>query len=159
MNNILEHVSAHDKGTQAIIVAKVVDQNGTDFANEVTKNSREIQNDLKMTPFETASMLAGAGLPDNGGIKLRTAMNKTKGWNVLASHKKVLMVRQNVLPFGKDAWKFETHNLYKNKQGNNKRLQKQTMVAIVKDLHSYIQLHANSESDMLNEEAKELPIV
>ena len=32
------------------------------------------------------------------------------------------------------------------------------MVAIVKDLHSYIQLHANSESDMLNEEAKELPI-
>ena len=152
-------MSAHDKGTQAIIMAKVVDQNGKDFANEVTKNSREIQNDLKMTPFETASMLAGAGLPDNGGIKLRTAMNKTKGWNVLASHKKVLMVRQNVLPFGKDAWKFETHNLYKNKQGNNKRLQKQTMVAIVKDLHSYIQLHANSESDMLNEEAKELPIV
>ena len=142
VNNILEHVSAHDKETQAIIVAKVVDQNGKDFANEVTKNSREIQNDLKMTPFETASMLAGAGLPDNGGIKLRTAMNKTKGWNVLASHKKVLMVRQNVLPFGKDAWKFETHNLYKNKQGNNKRLQKQTMVAIVKDLHSYIQLHA-----------------
>ena len=68
MNNILEHVSAHDKETQAIIVAKVVDQNGKDFANEVTKNSREIQNDLKMTPFETASMLAGAGLPDNGGI-------------------------------------------------------------------------------------------
>ena len=29
----------------------------------------------------------------------------------------------------------------------------------VKDLHSYIQLHANSESDMLNEEAKELPLV
>ena len=82
VNNILEHVSAHDKETQAIIVAKVVDQNGKDFANEVTKNSREIQNDLKMTPFETASMLAGAGLPDNGGIKLRTAMNKRDGWNV-----------------------------------------------------------------------------
>ena len=32
VNNILEHVSAHDKETQAIIVAKVVDQNWKDFA-------------------------------------------------------------------------------------------------------------------------------
>ena len=49
VNNILEHVSAHDKETQAIIVAKVVDQNGKDFANEVTKNSKQIQNDLDRT--------------------------------------------------------------------------------------------------------------
>ena len=27
-----------------------------------------------MTPFETASMQAGAGMPDNGGIKIRTAI-------------------------------------------------------------------------------------
>ena len=32
MNNILEHVSAHDAETHAIIVANVVDQNGKDFA-------------------------------------------------------------------------------------------------------------------------------
>ena len=50
VNNILKHVSAHDKEAQAIIVAKVVDQNGKQFAKEVTKNSKEIQNDLKMTP-------------------------------------------------------------------------------------------------------------
>ena len=32
VNNILEHVSAHDAETHAIIVANVVDQTGKDFA-------------------------------------------------------------------------------------------------------------------------------
>ena len=121
VNNILGHVSAHDKVTQAVLVAKLVDQNGPEFAKDVLKNSKEIQNDLKMTPFETASMQAGLGIPDNGGIKMRTAMNKAKGWNMLASHNKVKAVRKENLPFGKEAWDFQTHSLYKNKQGNNKK--------------------------------------
>ena len=158
VNNILEHVSAHDKETQAVLVAKVVDQNGPEFAKDVLKNSKEIQNDLKMTPFETASMQAGLGIPDNGGIKMRTAMNKAKGWNMLASHKKVKAIREETLPFGKEAWDFQSHNLYKNKQGNNKKMQTKTKVAIVKDLHSYIQLHANMEGNMLKDQ-DELPLV
>ena len=80
---------------------KLVDQNGPEFAKEVLKNSKEIQNDLKMTPFETASMQAGAGMPDNGGKAIRTAMNKAKGWNMLASHNKVKAIRKETLPFGK----------------------------------------------------------
>ena len=35
--------------------AKMVDQNGPEFASEVTRNSLEIQGGLKMSPFETAS--------------------------------------------------------------------------------------------------------
>ena len=158
VNNILGHVSAHDKETQAVLVAKLVDQNGPEFAKEVLKNSKEIQNDLKMTPFETASMQAGAGMPDNGGKAIRTAMNKAKGWNMLASHNKVKAIRKETLPFGKESWEFQTHSLYKNKQGNNKKRQTKTKVAIVKDLHSYVQLHANAECDMLKDQDV-LPIV
>ena len=48
VNNILGHVSAHDKETTAVLVAKVVDQNGPEFAKEVLKNSKEI---LKLVIF------------------------------------------------------------------------------------------------------------
>ena len=51
------------------------------FEAEVTKSSKEIQGGLKMSALETASVTAGMGIPDNAAIKLRTAMNKAKGWN------------------------------------------------------------------------------
>ena len=35
VNNFLEHVSAHDTETQAIIVANVVDQNGREVINKI----------------------------------------------------------------------------------------------------------------------------
>ena len=116
VGNILNHVTAHDKEAQAMLIAKVVDQHGSGFAAEVTKNSREIQGGLKLSAFETASVTAGMGIPDNAAIKLRTAMNKAKGWNMLASHKKVKEVRETKLPFGKDAWDFQEHMLYRNRE-------------------------------------------
>ena len=158
VGNILNHVTAHNKETQAMLIAKMVDQNGPEFASEVTRNSIEIQGGLKMSPFETASVTAGMGIPDNAAIKLRTAMNKTKGWNMLASHKKVKQIRETKLPFEKDAWEFQEHMLYKNKQGQNKRVQKKTDVAIVKDLKAYIQVHALNESDELTDDDF-LPVV
>ena len=60
-----------------------------------------------MSAFETASMTAGLGIPDNAANKIRSAMNKTKGWNVLASKEKVNKVRRTVLPFGKVACNFQ----------------------------------------------------
>ena len=119
-----------------MLIAKMVDQNGPEFASEVTRNSIEIQGGLKMSPFETASVTAGMGIPDNAAIKLRTAMNKTKGWNMLASHKKVKQIRETKLPFEKDAWEFQEHIYIKTRQ--NKRIEKKTNVAIVKDLKAYI---------------------
>ena len=79
VGNILNHVTAHDKEAQAMLIAKVVDQHGSKFAAEVTKNSKEIQGGLKMTDLETASVTAGMGIPDNAAIILRTAMNKANG--------------------------------------------------------------------------------
>ena len=46
-----------------MLIAKMVDQNGPEFASEVTRNSIEIQGGLKMSPFETASVTAGMGIP------------------------------------------------------------------------------------------------
>ena len=85
-------------------------------------------------------------------------MNKSKGWNVLASHNKVQALRRTKLPFEKEAWDFQKHMLYRNKQGNNKKTQKETHVAIVKDLKSYIQTHAKIEKDELSHD-EYLPVV
>ena len=104
INNILKHISSHDTRTQAMIVAIVVDQNGSEYASEVVKNSREIQGQLKLTPYDTASMTAGMGITDSAAIKMRTAMNKRKGWNMLASHRQVKKIRVSQLPFGKESY-------------------------------------------------------
>ena len=77
-----------------------------------------------MSAFETASMTAGLGIPDNAANKIRSAMNKTKGWNILASKEKVKKVRRTELPFGKGAWNFQKLMLYRNKEGKNKRTQR-----------------------------------
>ena len=85
-------------------------------------------------------------------------MNKTKGWDILASKEKVKKVKRTELPFGKGAWNFKKLMLYRNKQGKNKRTQKKTHVAIVKDLKSYIQTHAQNEKDDLMDDDI-LPVV
>ena len=89
---------------QAMIVAKVVDKNGPELASEVLNNSKEIQGQLKLTQFDTASMTAGMGITDSAAKKMRSAMNKRKGWNMLASHRQVKKMRVSQLPFGKEAW-------------------------------------------------------
>ena len=51
-----------------------------DLQQKSQKN--KIQGGLKMSAFETASMTAGLGIPDNAANKIRSAMNKTKGCNI-----------------------------------------------------------------------------
>ena len=70
IGNILNHVTAHDKESQAMLIAKMVDKNGPDFAKTVTENSKEIQEGLKLTTEETASITAGLGLPDRAAKKI-----------------------------------------------------------------------------------------
>ena len=78
---------------------------------------------------------------------------------MLASRKKVKKIRRTELPFGKEAWNFQKLMLYRNKQGKNKRTQRKTHVAIVKDLKSYIQTHALNEKDDLMMDDDILPVV
>ena len=51
-----------------------------------------------MSAFETASLTVGLGIPDNAANKRRSAMNKTKGWNIFASKEKVKKVKRTELP-------------------------------------------------------------
>ena len=43
INNILKHISAHDLNAQAMIVAKVVDRNGPEFAAKVIKIQKKFK--------------------------------------------------------------------------------------------------------------------
>ena len=51
-----------------------------------------------MSAFETASLTVGLGIPDNAANKIRSAMNKTKGWNIFARKEKVKKVKRTELP-------------------------------------------------------------
>ena len=41
VHNISNHITAHNKVTQAIIVAKLVDKNGSEFASDVLKTPKK----------------------------------------------------------------------------------------------------------------------
>ena len=69
-----------------------------DLQQKSQKKTKEIQGGLKMSAFETASMTAGLGIPDNAANKIRSAMNKTKGWNIFARKEKVKKVKRTELP-------------------------------------------------------------
>jgi len=151
VDNILNHLSGKDFDTKCSIIAKLIDQEGAKFVEILTANSKEIQQKLKFTPEQTAALISGTKAGDNVWTKFRTASNKTFGWNQLSSHKKVKHVRNTLLPIDRNDWEEIYPSLYKNKQGKNTREQSETCVLIVKDMKSYIQKMAQSESNHFSE--------
>ena len=149
IDNVLEHLAGKDFETKSKLVAKLIDKEGPDFAALLTKHSKEIQQRFKFSPEQTAAMISGTRTGDNVWAKFRTASNKTIGFNTLASHKKVKHLRKQVLAISREDWQNSNHMLYKNKQGNNTRVQTSTCVLQVKNLNEYIQKIANSEADNL----------
>ena len=61
VDNILEHTSRHDKSTKARLLAKIIDRNGSVFGKEIKMKSKAIQQTLKLTPEQTASLMADNG--------------------------------------------------------------------------------------------------
>ena len=43
VDNILNHVTEHDKGTKAALVAKIIDKEGSMFGRDILKNSKVMQ--------------------------------------------------------------------------------------------------------------------
>ena len=64
----------------------------------LTKYSKEIEQEFKFSPEQTAALISRTRTGDNVWAKFRTASNKTLGFNTLASHKKVNQVRKDLLP-------------------------------------------------------------
>ena len=101
ITGILDHISGKDENTQASLISKVIDQKGQNFADKVTRHSKELQEVGKFSPEETAAVASGANMPDNMLTKLRTASNKRFGHNPFASHKKVAAARERILPISR----------------------------------------------------------
>ena len=108
-NAILNHYTDNDKTVKAKIVANVIDKEGEDFGKDVLKYSKSIQQNLSMTPDQSVSLIAGTGTSDYVWTQARTAMNKTLGFNTLASFKKVAAHRESILVIDKSkdcVWEF-----------------------------------------------------
>ena len=148
VENILHHF-ADDKSKKAKILARIVDREGADFASEVFLKSKELKETKKFTAEQTASILSNSSMSDRDGVKLRTACNKELGYNPFASRHKVEEVRNKKLVIKREDWESSYEELYKNKQGKEARVKKNTCVFTVKNLHQYIEKLAREEAENL----------
>ena len=101
VTNILDHISGNDEDVQAALISKVIDQKGQNFADKVTLKSKELQDCKKLSPEETAAFLSSANLSTNVLTRGITLFNKKWGHNPFASQKKVMAVREQILPISR----------------------------------------------------------
>ena len=84
VDDILEHTSRHDKSTKARLLAKIIDRNGSVVGKEIKMKSKAIQQTLKLTPEQTASLMADNG-SDYQLKKFRTVVINGIGYSLIAS--------------------------------------------------------------------------
>ena len=58
LENALNHLAGKDFHTKVSILSKLIDREGENFAASLLQNSKEIQNYLKLSPEETAALIA-----------------------------------------------------------------------------------------------------
>ena len=81
--------------------------------------SKAIQQTLKLTPEQTASLMADNG-SDHRLRKFRTVLINGIEYSPIASQKKVDAVRKRIMAMEKEDWNFEKMLIYQNKQGKNR---------------------------------------
>ena len=158
VDNILNHTSEHDKLAKAVMVAKIIDKEGSEFGEEILQKSKVMQETRSLNPEQTASMITGTRSADYVWRQARTAFKNTLGYSPLASQKKVESHREKVMVTKKEDWDFQKMKIYQNKMGKNKGLATETPVLQVNNLESYIVKHALNEASELDLSSKELPI-
>ena len=79
---------------------KIIDKKGFEFADEVNRRSKALQENKKFSPEQTAALVTDWG-NDNKLTKNITAFNKTFGHNPFASRRKVAAARENILPISR----------------------------------------------------------
>lgn len=158
VNSVMNHLSGHDKYKKAALLSKVIDNEGKEFAENVIKNSKSLQENSSLNAEQTTSLISGTRTSDLVFRQMRTAFNKTIGFSPIASHKKVEKYRDETMAVSKDDWKIEDKNIYQNKQGKNKDIPRKAPVLMVKDLMQYIQKIAESEIEYLDMSKQLLPL-
>ena len=96
--------------------------------------SKAIQQTLKLTPEQTASLMADNG-SDYQLKKFRTVVINGIGYSLIASLKKVDEVRKRIMAMD---WNFEKMLIHQNKQDKNRAIPKETTVLMVKEILPYI---------------------
>ena len=89
LRNTLNHLADESHDSKVKLLSKLIDREGSEFAASILRNSKSIQNNLKLTVEDTAALIAACGGNDNTFTKIRTATNKQLGFNSLASQRKV----------------------------------------------------------------------
>ena len=117
VETVLDHLTGKYEENKASLVAKVVDNMGSDFAKSVINKSKVLKEKNKFSPLETAAIIAGSNSPDVLLDHLITAGNNKHGSSPFASRRQVLKARNEKLVISKDDWEASYENLYKNKQG------------------------------------------
>jgi hypothetical protein len=120
--------------------------------------SKKIQENESLTVAETNSLQIGTRSSEYLWRQARSAFIKTLGYSPLASAKAVDNYRMKIMVVKKEDWKTLKINLYRNKQGKNKRLPQETTVLIVENLFEYILKVAEGEGEDLDFSVGELPV-
>ena len=149
VENVIKHLAGENLENQAGLVAKYLDQKGPEFTAEVNKQSKQLKENHKFTPEQTAAIAAATNMPDRTMVKLRTAHNKVFGSNPYASRHCVEKAQREILVVNSEDWEASEHDLYTHKQGNSVNQKKKTTVFSVKNLKKYIQKMAEAEKDNL----------
>ena len=87
-----------------------------------------------------------------------SAFLNTLGYTPISSQKEVEKVRKRILAVNKEDWAVLKMNIYQNKLGKSKDIPKETTVLLVKDLTTYIEKMAESESAALDVQSGVLPV-
>ena len=148
VENVIRHVAGEGLENQAGLVAKYLDKKGIEFATAVTLQSKQLKENRKFTPEQTAAITSN--MTDSGMDKIRTVHNNIFGSNPYASRHQVEKVRKEILAVDREDWEANEHDLYIHKQGNSENQKKKTCVLSVKNLKAYIQKIAESEKDNLS---------
>ena len=148
VENVIRHVAGEGLENQAGLVAKYLDKKGIEFAAAVTLQSKQLKENRKFTPEQTAAITSN--MPDSAMDKIRTVHNNIFGSNPYASRHQVEKVRKEILAVDREDWEANEHDLYIHKQGNSVNQKKKTCVLSVKNLKAYIQKIAESEKDNLS---------
>ena len=138
VDNVLNHTSENDKKAKADMVAKIIDNEGARFGNDVLRKSKVMKETRQLNPEKTLGLMTKVRSSQYLFRQLRSELRDELGFSPISSQRKVDEFTQEVMVTKKEDWNFEKLKMYQNKEGKNKSVPTETPVLRVKSLESYV---------------------
>ena len=141
MNNILDHASMNDKDGKALLMAKMIDQEGEEFGANVEKKSKVMQQNKTWNPEQTSGLMTTTRGSEYMWRQSRTFFKNTLGFSPISSQKKIDLYRKKnhgrekrrlELPEEKYISK-QTGEIKRNSKGNNSAACEESNIIYDKD--------------------------